>query len=187
MSVDLSGEITAIAIAVLALFAFITAYYARKAFLKQSKELSDQASMLEVQSEQRKVNAEQIRVRGLQAAELRESLAERKREADERRRAQAARVFIWQEYREGNPGQYEAPPDYIALLGPLPHGESRPLMVAHVKNTSDQPVYDLMVRWTLGAAFHSESRRLKPLMPDEENIQLCSCDPTRNTPSGNGR
>ena len=37
MSVDLSGEITAIATAVLAVFAIATAWYARKAFLKQSQ------------------------------------------------------------------------------------------------------------------------------------------------------
>ena len=52
MSVDLSGELTAIATAVLAFFAIVTAVYARRAFLKQSKEVSDQASMLKVQSEQ---------------------------------------------------------------------------------------------------------------------------------------
>jgi hypothetical protein len=154
--------ITAIATVGLLVGAVIGAKYAIKAFGKQSEQLEDQ----------RKINAEQTKVIGLQTRELEESRAERKREAEQRRRAQASRVFIWQEYRKGNPAQYETPPDYIAHLGPLPHGESRPLMVAHVKNTSDQPVYDLMVRWTLGAAFHSESRRLKPLMPDEENIQL---------------
>ncbi len=41
---------TAVATAVLAVFAIVTAWYARKAFLKQSKEVSDQASMLEIQS-----------------------------------------------------------------------------------------------------------------------------------------
>jgi hypothetical protein len=41
MSVDLSGEITAVATAVLAVFAIVTAWYARKAFLKQSQEVTD--------------------------------------------------------------------------------------------------------------------------------------------------
>jgi hypothetical protein len=50
-------------------------------------------------------------------------------------------------------------------------------MVAHVKNTSDQPVYDLMVRWTIRTAFQSESMRHKPLMPDEEDIQLVLIQP----------
>ena len=94
MSLDLSGEITAIATAVLAAFAIVTGIYAVRAFRKQSQEVSDQASMLQIQSEQlaeqRKVNEEQIRVLALQAAELRESLDERKREAVERRNAQAA-------------------------------------------------------------------------------------------------
>lgn len=39
MSADLSGEITAIATAVLALFAIITATYPIKAFREQSKEV----------------------------------------------------------------------------------------------------------------------------------------------------
>jgi hypothetical protein len=59
--------------------------------LKQSQEVSDQAAMLRIQSEQldeqRKLNKEQTRVLALQAEELRESLAERKREAVERRNA----------------------------------------------------------------------------------------------------
>jgi hypothetical protein len=44
----------------------------------------------------RKVNEKQIEVLGLQATDLRESLDERKREAEELRSAQAARVFISQ-------------------------------------------------------------------------------------------
>jgi hypothetical protein len=57
--------------------------------------------MFEGQSEQRKVNAEQIRVLALQATELRESLDERKREAVERRNAQAAQVLLAVKRRRG--------------------------------------------------------------------------------------
>lgn len=75
--------LTAIATVLLAVFAVVTAWYARKAFLKQSQEVADQARMLKIQSEQlaeqRKVNAEQIRVLGLQAEELRQATAERER------------------------------------------------------------------------------------------------------------
>jgi hypothetical protein len=39
MSVNLSGAITAIATAALAAFAIVTAWYARRAFLKQSQEV----------------------------------------------------------------------------------------------------------------------------------------------------
>jgi hypothetical protein len=78
MSVDLSGEITAIATALLAIFAILTTIYAVRAFRKQSQEVTDQASMLQVQSEQlaeqRKINAEQTKVLALQASELGESL-----------------------------------------------------------------------------------------------------------------
>jgi hypothetical protein len=142
--------------------AIITAKYAAKAFRTQADQLKDQT----------RVNRKQIEVLELQAVELREIRAERKREADVRRRAQASFVFIWQEYREGNPAQYADPPDYIAGLGPLPNGESRPVMVAHVKNGGRQPVYDLAVTWTYSDDFRSKSEHLKPLMPDEEEINI---------------
>lgn len=58
--------LTAIATLVLAVFAFITAVLAFLAWRKQSREVSDQASMLKVQSdrldEQRKINQKQTEV-----------------------------------------------------------------------------------------------------------------------------
>ena len=137
MSLDLSGEITAIATAVLAAFAIVTGIYAVRAFRKQSQEVRDQASMLQIQSEQlaeqRKVNEEQIRVLALQAAELRESLDERKHEAVERRNAQAAQVHI--------------------VLKVVARGrEGGPEIEATAVNTSErqQPVYDVKLYWHLG-------------------------------------
>jgi hypothetical protein len=178
---DIPTWITGIATTGLLAGAIVTAAYAIRAFRAQSHEISDQGEMLKIQSgqlaEQRKINTEQMTVLGLQAEELRKSLEERDREADQRHRAQASRVFIWQQYREGNPALYDDPPDYIKHLGPVPHGESRPLMVAHVKNASDQPVYDLRVRWTLGTAFHSEMERLIPLMPGEQDRQILRMQP----------
>ena len=50
MSLIFATQLTAIATAVLAVFAIITAVYAVRAFRKQSKEVSDQAEMLQVQS-----------------------------------------------------------------------------------------------------------------------------------------
>jgi hypothetical protein len=44
--------LTAATTGLLAVFAVITAWYARQAFIKQSAEVRDQASMLEIQSEQ---------------------------------------------------------------------------------------------------------------------------------------
>ena len=100
MSSDLAAGITAIATAVLAAFAFITAIFAGLAFRKQSREVRDQAKMLRIESEQfaeqRKLNAEQAKVLELQATELRESLEERKH-------AQAARVFIGAKWHPEDP------------------------------------------------------------------------------------
>jgi hypothetical protein len=148
MSVDLSGEITAIATAVLAVFAIVTAIYAIRAFRKQSQEVSDQANMLQVQSdqlaEQRKVNEKQIKVLELQGQELGESLTERKREAEQRRRAQASRVFISEE-----------------------RGASGSLVTASVVNTSQQPVYNVIISWHLGHRPEGQ-HYLTPLMPGHE-------------------
>jgi len=106
MSVDLSGEMTAIATAVLAVFAIVTAVFAILAFRKQSQEISEQAEMLRVQSErldvyrgqvdeQREMNAKYRESLDLQAREIRASLEQRERAADEERRNQAARVTAW--------------------------------------------------------------------------------------------
>ena len=61
MSLIFATQLTAIATAALAVFTIVTAYYAVRAFRKQSQEVKDQADMLQVQSdqltEQRKINA----------------------------------------------------------------------------------------------------------------------------------
>lgn len=153
MSSDLSAEITAIATALLAVFAIITAYYARKAFREQSKEVAAQARMLKVQSdqldEQRKMNTEQTRVLRLQADEFQASLQERKREAAERRNAQASKVFMWTEraetvmFRENRAYPTEG-------------------ITAHLKNASSHPVYNVEISWP------GETDRIPALMPGEQ-------------------
>jgi len=99
MSEIFAEQLTAVATAVLGLFAIVTAWYARRAFLKQSTEVSDQAEMLDLQrgqlAEQEKTSAKQAEVLGLQAKELQGSLEEREREAEERRRGQASMVATW--------------------------------------------------------------------------------------------
>ncbi|SRR6266566_207579 len=101
MSSDLSAEITAIATAVLAVFAILTGIYPIRAFRKQSQETSDQAEMLKVQSdrlevyrtqvdEQREINDTRGKVLELQAREIRASLEQRERAADEERRSQGS-------------------------------------------------------------------------------------------------
>ena len=189
MSLDLSGEITAIATVVLAVFAIVTAWYARGAFLKQSQEVRaieqqvkdqeevtrQQAKLLEIQGgqlelqrqqfdEQRaaiedqiRANARQAEVLELQSAELRESLDERKQEAERRRSAQAARIFISQ--------TNELPPGWDTLSAviatpasadsPKLEADRLPVLVT-VVNTSDQPIYDAELRWHRGSAGHGD-------------------------------
>jgi hypothetical protein len=131
---DVPGWITAVGTALLAVFAILTTIYAVRAFRKQSQEVSDQASMLQIQSEQlaeqRKVNTEQIGVLALQAADLRESLEERKREASARRRGQALQIQI--------------------SINPFGNAVA---MRATITNRSAQAVYAAELRWL----FNSES------------------------------
>jgi hypothetical protein len=173
MSVDLSGEITAIATAVLAVFAIVTGVYAVRAFLKQSQEVRDQASMLKVQSdqldEQRKINAEQTRVLALQTEELRESLEERKREADQRRRAQAAQVFISEEHASGSSVKGVTDSDRFGAIGF--GGVDCIVAIATVVNDSNQPIYDAELRWYRGSAGHGDPNPepLGTIMPGKES------------------
>jgi hypothetical protein len=159
------GWITAVGTALLGIFAILTAVYAIRAFRKQSQEVSHQAEMLKVQSEQlaeqRKVNAEQIRVLVLQAVELGESLDERKREAEQRRSTQAARVFVSQANAVFLP---EDPSEIAEILDEdedawtdITRTEAEggwDVAELTVVNTSDQPAYDSRLRWHRGSASH---------------------------------
>jgi hypothetical protein len=124
--------------------------------------------MLKVQSdqleEQRKVNAEQVKVLALQSKELNESLAQRKREADERRRVQASRVFMHEEPLDADPR--------VSQASLAARGEQRqPVVVAHVINTSEQPVYNVLISWHLGTVPQGQ-RHLMPLMPGAEDKDI---------------
>ena len=107
-----------------------------------------QASILKIQSdqleEQRKINAEQTKVLALQVIELEESLAERKREAEQRHRAQASQVFIQQVRTRTAPLGYPEPEDSQAAVR------------ATVMNSSEQPIYDVELRWHLGSAGYGD-------------------------------
>ena len=191
MSEIFAVQLTAVATAGLAVFAIVTAWYARRAFLKQSQEVTaieqqvkdaqeltqQQAELLRVQFEQlelqrqqledqRAASARQAEVLDLQADELRESLEERKREAEQQRRAQAAMVFLKQDNfagRTGAPG-VAAPPN--ARLT--------------VVNSSDQPVYDAELYWRRGSAGWGEPN------PEPLGMILPGGDPSRirNFPEG---
>ena len=137
MSTDVSGAITAVATAVLAVFAIVTAIYAIRAFRKQSKEVSEQAKMLKVQSdqldEQRKINERQTEVLALQEADLRESLAERRREVARRPSAQASRVSLIAKVVWVTPKDFDS-------------GFRLEVTVVNA-NDPQQPVYDARLYW----------------------------------------
>ncbi len=128
--------ITAICTAVLAIGAIVTAVFAILAFRTQSDELvtlqrqsKDSAEQLDLQraqiADQQALNQEQITVLGLQAQELAESLAERKTEAENARRAQAAKVTAW--------FGYSVRGDITSDVG------------AVIRNGSDLPILDVRV------------------------------------------
>ena len=97
----------------------------------------------------------------LQAQELRESLDERKREAEERRRAQASRVFIHEERLDADPRVSQAE-------RAVRRGQLQPVVVAYVMNTSQQPVYNVLISWHLGTDPKGQYP-LMPLMPGAED------------------
>jgi hypothetical protein len=129
--------ITAAATALLAAFAVVTAWYARRAFYGQAEELGvlqrqakSTADMLE---EQKNVNSKQTAVLELQAQELSESLAERKRQAEEKRRTQASQVAAW-----FGLGEITSRPD-VCLVRP------EAVWGAFIRNESALPVLSVRV------------------------------------------
>jgi len=92
--------------------------------------------------DQRQANARQAEVLELQTAELRESLKERAREVDRRRKAQAAQVFITEEH---------VPARHAGRTQPAP-----PKVNATVVNSSDQPIYETELRRHRGSAGHGD-------------------------------
>jgi hypothetical protein len=168
MSMLTALVVTAIATAVLALFAIVTAAVASLAFWKQRQDLREQQELLKVQAgqletqrdqlnNQRALSARQTDVLDLQAAELRESLAERKRQAEERRRAQAALVYVTVET------------------------STKPAKVgATIHNTSRQPIYDAHIHWidTGKVAQAGEADQLGTVRPDASRLSV------RDLPAG---
>ena len=189
MSLLTANQVTAVATAVLAVFAIVTTIFAAAAFLKQreevrmlQKEAKDQETLIEQQGgllkvqtgqldvqrqqldDQLAINKKQAEVAALQAQELRESLNERKRDADARRRAQASRVFIHEERLDADP---RVPQASRAARGEQP----QPVVVAHVMNASEQPVYNVTISWHLGTE-PKGPRYFPPLMPGDEDKDI---------------
>jgi hypothetical protein len=102
----------------------ITAWYAKKAFREQSREVA--LLQEQVKNEQR----------------------DRAREAADRRRAQAAKVFIW-----------------------VTESTDQSEPVIHVRNTSEQPIHELIISWAGDAVpMPVVTSEGGPLMPGEENV-----------------
>jgi AAA domain-containing protein len=140
----------AIATTALAVGSGVTAWYAVRAFKKQSEAVADgqemlgkQNEMLEVQSDrlevyraqvddQRKINETYGEVLGLQAREIRASLEEREQTAEEERRSQAAKITAW-----------------------LARSDAGDSWEARIRNASDLPIFDVR-------AFFHKIHRIDP-------------------------
>jgi uncharacterized membrane protein (DUF485 family) len=163
---DIPTRVTAIATAGLLAGAVVTAVYAIRAFREQSKEVRHQAAMLSIQSEQldeqRKLNEKQTVVLELQANEFKESREEREREAEQRKKAQAAKVFVKQAnsvYIPDDLSEISETFDETDAWTDITRAEAEAeggWQVAEmtVVNTSGQPVYDPKLRWHRGSTGH---------------------------------
>lgn len=164
-------QLTAVANVVLAVFAIATAVLALLAWLKQSKEVSDQAEMLELQrrqlDDQRRASEKQAEVLELQAIDLRESLDERKQSAAQRRREQAVHVFLTEQRRPSFPNS----PVIGAQLS---------YVTVTVANNSHEPVYEAQLHWHLDGSPYGD--------PNPEDIGTVlpgdNASKTRNFPQG---
>ncbi len=169
MSLTVATWIGAVATVALAVGAFVTVHYARKAFLEQAEEVRTLKSQLEEQSreagllerqlrEQQDFNEKQAPVVALQVKELEASLAERKQEASDRRRAQASRVFIFEE---------RGPDLRVTQVQVATEGARGNVVIAHVKKTSEQPIYGVAISWREGSVPCGVPDQLGTLSPRE--------------------
>jgi hypothetical protein len=149
--------IMAIATVVLAVGAGFTVFYAKQAFDKQAAALGKLTTQV---NDQVRTNVSLRAAADSQVAEIAESLARLQRENDARRRAQASQIFIWTTTStSGSVGWAAAA------------AASRPKTVAHVKNASDRPVYQLELTWKIGAAALPPPDRIPTLLPGEEKTR----------------
>jgi hypothetical protein len=163
---------------VLAAFAIVTAWYARRAFLKQSQEVAaierqvsdgqelarQQAELLKVQSGQMELQREQLAAQtvanDIQADATARQAEERARQAEQARRAQAARVFLTESPFKGRVDRSMAAYDESIGMGPKP-----PSITATVHNTSDQPIYDADLYWHQGSMVYPTPVPVGTLLP----------------------
>jgi hypothetical protein len=136
--------------------------------------------MLSIQFEQldqqRKLNEKQTVVLELQANELKESREEREREAEQRKKAQAAKVFVKQAnsvYIPDDLSEISETFDETDAWTDITKAEAEggwQVAEITVVNTSDQPVYDPKLRWHRGSTGHGfpNPEPIETIMPSGE-------------------
>ncbi len=162
MSLIAATQITAVATAVLAAFAIVTAVFAFLAFRKQSAEVT----ILQQQArDQQDLTAKQTPVLELQVRELKASLEQCEREADERHRDQARLISAVL-------GPEDRPPDIDPGAPSVLQGRTAVDLI----NSSPEPVYRLVI----GIVFiqGAGSRDIESLL----EIYSPSSDPPRTVP-----
>lgn len=84
----------------------------------------------------------------------------RKPEVDERR-AQAKRIFIWEE-------RLDRDPRVSQVQTAVTESASGPVIIAHLRNASEWPIYDVKLRWHRGSAPWDQPDEFAALMPGDE-------------------
>lgn len=156
---------TAIATGILAIFAVVTAWYARKAFREQSEEVRTLKAQLE---DQEGLNAKQTPVLELQAKELQESIEERRRDRAEKERRQAIQVAAWMLVeQEDERGRHEVDLDDFSAFD-----DASMRVYGIVQNASDEPIWDVIVKVPIFVEKDKESDELKPIDAEDEIISI---------------
>jgi hypothetical protein len=145
--------LTALGTLVLAVFAIVTARYARKAFLEQSREVTAIERQV---SDQEKLTGQQAELLTVQGEQLELQQRQFKQENERRHQDQASRVFVWTE-TDTNP--------HVSQVQIVTNPGNYEVVIAHVANSSEQPVYDVRVSWRQGDVPWSEPDRRPVLMP----------------------
>ena len=154
------AALTAWATLGLAVFAVVTAWYARRAFLEQESQVTEIRKQVK---DQETLNEKQLPVLEGQQAELQAAREERERGAKERREAYVRRVFIWQEGRLDTAVLSQAQ----LTTGAMPGQDS----VIKVRNSSEVPAYDVTLVWWINGSMVNLEKLATPVMPGPEGAQ----------------
>lgn len=156
MSLIGATVLVGIATMVLALGTIVSVSLTLIAVRKQSQELMVLMEQMEVQQEGIRQQTELLKV---QAGQLKLQQEQFDWQNEDRRRAQACRVFIWTEERTSPMTQAQR-----ESLGPA----LRESAAVHVRNSSQQPIYDLTISWHGGTAPWGEPDRIPVLLPGKQ-------------------